>query len=315
MYRFTIPIRALIHRGAATGNVYIGTTHQMEIAPRSPVLLQRQLGLPAAVITALKMHGCRIVHDLDDLLWAIPDDNPNALSFTSEMLATMDGQLAAADVVTVSTEPLAEALRTRGYEPVVLPNVLDPLDWTVQPRRAVRSKPRIGWYGQRSVHRADLALIEALVRAVIDEADFVFLGDVPNELADLASRVRSFSAVPLPLFPAMLAALDLDLMLAPLAANAFNECKSNLRLLQAGMLGYPVVASDIEPHRALPVTRVAQTPAAWIAAVRDRVHDPGALRREGETLRRAVHAGFLVHDWVDRYLDGWGGRTAVPVHA
>jgi hypothetical protein len=306
MYRFTIPIRAIIDRGAATGNVYVGSAQALEVTPGSPLLLQRHMMLPPHIIALAKQHGCRLVHDFDDLLWAIPADNPNSANFTPELQAAMDVQLAAADAVTASTEPLAEALRLRGCHSVtVLPNALDRRDWTVQPKRAERAKPRIGWYGQRAVHIGDLALIDGLVRALVDEADFIFFGDVPSALADVAARVQTIAPVPLPFFAPMLAALDLDLMLAPLASNAFNECKSNLRLLQAGMLAYPVVGSNVEPHRTLPITRVANSPAAWLAAVRERIAQPAALRREGETLRAAVYAGYLIDDWADRYLETW----------
>jgi hypothetical protein len=314
MYRFTIPIRSLIETGMATGNVYVGTAHNLEITPNSPILLQRHLALPTPVVTTLKSKGCRIVQDLDDLLWSIPSDNPNAEVFSPAMLAALNCALESADVVTVSTQPLAEAVRKRGIDPFVIPNVLDVRDWTVQPRRAPRKRPRVGWYGQRLVHIADLTIIEHAVREMTEEADFVFLGDVPSGLADLRNRVECHPAVPLSLFPTMLAALDLDLMLAPLAQNEFNECKSNLRLLQAGMLGYPVVASDIEPHRTLPVTRVAGSGTAWVAAIRERLHDRSELRLEGESLRDAVHAHYLARDWAPRYLGIWTGDE-VPAHA
>lgn len=316
MYRFTIPIRAIVERGVATGNIYLGASQQLEVTPGSPLLLQRHITLPPHVIALAKQHGCRLVHDFDDLLWAIPADNPNAATFTPELLAAMDAQLAAADTVTASTEPLADALRRRGCDSVtVLPNALDPRDWTSQPQRAEREKPRIGWYGQQAVHIGDLALVDGLVRALIDDVDFVFFGDLPGTLADLAGRVQTVAAVPLPFFAPVLAALDLDLMLAPLASNEFNECKSNLRLLQAGMLAYPVVGSDVEPHRTLPITRVADAPAAWLAAVRERIAEPAALRREGEALRAAVHADYLIEDWAERYLEHWQLPAPTPVHA
>ncbi|MBK8533723.1 MAG: hypothetical protein IPL59_00575 [Candidatus Competibacteraceae bacterium] len=51
------------------------------------------------------------------------------------------------------------------------------------------------------------------------------------------------------LHPAALAALDLDPAVAPLEHHRFNRAKSNLRLLEYGVLGWPVVCTDILPYQ------------------------------------------------------------------
>jgi hypothetical protein len=313
--RFTIPIRALIERGAATGNVHLASDLNLGVTPFEPILIQRHLTLPPEALAVAKQSHCRLVHDLDDLLWSIPDDDPEAGVCGAPVLAAMDRQLARADVITVSTVPLAAALRARGFEPVCLPNVVEPRDWLAAPQRAQRTRLRIGWCPRRSLRSTELAVIEHVLRALSSEVDFVVLGDVPAPLAELLRCSECYVSVPPALFPALFAALDLDVVLEPLASNAFTECKSNLRLLQAGMLAYPVIASDVEPHRGLPVTLVSNAPAAWISAVRDRLHETTALRDEGERLRRAVHEEFLAADWVDRYLAAWTGASRVAVHA
>ena len=52
-------------------------------------------------------------------------------------------------------------------------------------------------------------------------------------------RQGSACGVPIERYPRALAALDLDLALAPVEQNLFNECKSNLRLLEYGACGFP----------------------------------------------------------------------------
>ncbi len=310
LYRFTIPLRALIELGTSTGNVSIGLAHIPQITPGSPLLLQGALTLPAAVVAAAKENNCRLVLDFDELPWSLSGDDRSASATSPALTTSLDRQIACADAITVSTEPLAQAMRERGYDPIVLPSLVDRRDWTVQPRRTERQRARIGWYSRRPMHAEDLTLTEQVVRALIDEVDFVFLGNVPAALSDIAERVEHYPPVPLALFPTLLASVDLDIMLAPLAHNAFNECNSNLPLLQAGMLGYPVIATDIDPYRTLPVTRLPNTPHAWVSAIRNRWEHPAALRREGETLRRAVHANFLVQAWTHRYLELWTGAGA-----
>jgi glycosyltransferase involved in cell wall biosynthesis len=103
-------------------------------------------------------------------------------------------------------------------------------------------------------------------------------------------------------YPLRLAELDLDLALAPLEINRFNECKSNLRLLEYGVLGIPVIATDIEPYRCgLPVTLIHNRSKSWIQAIRERISQHEELQKEGAALREAV-----LRDWtLDKTLPAW----------
>ena len=114
--------------------------------------------------------------------------------------------------------------------------------------------------------------------------------------------------MPFEQYPAKLASLDLDLAVAPLEVNRFNECKSNLRLLEYGILGWPVVCSDVLPYRGAPVTRVPNRPEAWLEAIRARIHDLDEAQKEGEALQRWVREGWMLEDhlgeWIEAYRFG-----------
>jgi hypothetical protein len=319
VYRFEIPLRAMIARswcsatiyGAAGGTFDYGAADGgFEFTAGDPLLTQRHIALDAPMVERLHANGCRLVHDIDDLLWAIPPDNPGSGELDAALLARMDTSLRLADLVTASTEPLAAALEARGIAAVIIPNLLDPVAWRSMPKCAERSRLRVGWYGQHSQHVEDLKIVETVVTALARDVDFVFYGDVPPGLPAQDAAFEHYPATPIELFPAMLAALDLDLLLSPLANNAFNECKSNLRLLQAGMLGYAVIATDIEPHRGLPVTLVGNTPAAWIRAIRERIGERAAVRVAGLELQRAVNERFTLDDrWAERIFTTWTRRA------
>lgn len=109
--------------------------------------------------------------------------------------------------------------------------------------------------------------------------------------------------MPFQTYPAKMAALNLDLAIAPLEINAFNESKSNLRLLEYGVMGWPVICSDIFPYQTneAPVCRVPNTAPAWVAAIRERIHDLDAAYREGDQLRRWVDRDY----WLEDHLDDW----------
>ena len=319
VYRFEIPLRAMIARswcsaalyGAAGGMFDYGAANEaFEFTADSPLLTQRHIALDAPTVEMLHANHCPFIHDIDDLLWAIPPDNPGAAELSEERLANMDASLRRADLVTTTTEPLAAALERRGIAAVIIPNLLDPVDWRVEPKRAERSRLRVGWYGQHGLHIEDLNLIENVVNALERDVDFVFYGDLPEGLKSRQAEFEHYPTTAMELFPAMLAMLDLDLLLSPLAKNEFNECKSNLRLLQAGMLGYAVIATDIEPHRTLPVTLVENTPAAWINAIRERIGEIAAVRTAGLALQSAVNERYTIDDtWAERIFTTWTRRA------
>ncbi|MDR2788239.1 MAG: hypothetical protein LBD06_07755 [Candidatus Accumulibacter sp.] len=111
--------------------------------------------------------------------------------------------------------------------------------------------------------------------------------------------VRDFAA-----YPAKLASLDLDLAVAPLEQHPFNEAKSNLRLLEYGALGWPVICTDIFPYRTddPPVTRLANETAQWIEAILERAAEPDALASEGDALRAWVQRHYLLENRLDDWL-------------
>lgn len=310
--RFIIPMRALVERGLCTADIgYVNVPGaRLSVSPGNVVLLQRNANMGQGMQAQLRGVGCRIIHDIDDLLWDIPPDNPAYRVMDAAAQAQMIGAMREADLVTTSTEPLRNELARLGIAATVLPNVLDPNEWAhLRIPRAPHPKPRVGWYGQVNVHVGDLAVINEVVRALIDQVQFVFFGDLPPNMADLAPRLEFVPQVALPFFPATLARLDLDLMLAPLAENRFNEAKSNLRLLYAGMLGYPVVASDVVAHRGLPAKLVPNAAPLWVEAIRERLADPGAAWREGAALHEAVLANFVTERWIGPYYQTWTGRV------
>jgi O-antigen biosynthesis protein len=153
-------------------------------------------------------------------------------------------------------------------------------------------------------HTGDLALIVEVVEALKDEVEWVFMGDIHPALKGVVRERHGF--VPIERYPEALAALDLDLALAPLESNSFNEAKSHLKLIEYGVLGYPVVCSDVTAYQGdFPVTRVPNSGKAWIAAIRERVCEPAALAASGDRLRDHVLAHWLLEDRGDQWMAAW----------
>lgn len=273
--------------------------------------IQRNCRLSDQMLAEAQHLGTRIVYDCDDLLWDIPVDNPNHGYFSPEFLQRMFGLMALADCVTVSTEPIQADLSKRGIESTVLHNCLVRQEWEdFKPRRRAGSRPRIGWAGQANVHKGDTAIFDTIMETLKDEVEWVFLGEAPRMVNCPGVISETFTMVDVAQYPKKLASLNLDLALSPLVPNRFNEAKSDIRILQYGILGYPVIGTDIFPHQHSPILRLPHEPQVWIKAIRERIHDLGALEREGALLRTWVMNHRLMEHVLPQYEKAWMGRDA-----
>ncbi|HEX8778420.1 MAG TPA: glycosyltransferase [Rhodanobacter sp.] len=308
-YRIRQPFHAMRREGLAEG--MIATMHLepvgMERYAPSAIVLQRQL-TDSQLET---MRGYRDfsrafkVYELDDYLPNLPLKSVHRDQMPRDVLKSLRKAVALTDRFVVSTAPLAEQFADMHRDIRVLPNRL-PVEWWggLTSRRRKGPRPRVGWAGGSS-HRGDLELIADVVREMAGEVEWVFFGMCPEKLRP---HVREHhDGVPIGQYPATLAALDLDLALAPLEDNLFNACKSNLRLLEYGACGFPVVCSDIVCYRdGLPVTRVRNRFKEWVDAIRMHVSDLDATAKMGDALRDAVRRDWmLTGDNLVAWRDAW----------
>ncbi|AGL83489.1 glycosyltransferase [Pseudomonas protegens] len=202
--------------------------------------------------------------------------------------------VACVDRLVVSTEALADALHGLHPDTRVIHSRLDQQGWGALPssQRCAGDKPRVGWAGA-DWQLANLQVIGEVVKALATEVDWVFMGACPEELLPYVKEVHR--GVEISLYPAALARLNLDLAVAPMQQSLLNECKSNLRLLEYGACGYPVICSDLACFRGdLPVTRVANHFQDWRAAIRMHLDDPQANARAGDALREVVRRDWML---------------------
>lgn len=243
------------------------------------------------------------VYELDDYLPNLPVKSAHREHMPKDILKTLRRALGQVDRFVVSTEPLAEAYGKLGLHPDirVMLNRLTPHWWNgLQSQRRVSRKPRVGWGGGIS-HTGDLELIADVVRELADEVEWVFFGMCPDKLRPYIHEFHT--GVPTEQYAAKLASLNLDLALAPLEHNLFNECKSNLRLLEYGACGFPVVATDIVCYRGdLPVTLVKNRFRDWIEAIRGHLAELDATARIGDELRQRVFSEWMLEG---ENLDSW----------
>ncbi|MDO8892021.1 MAG: glycosyltransferase [Sulfurimicrobium sp.] len=296
-HRIISPLRALGNaakvQGADTKH-YLSIPELARVSPDVLIFQHRQEGYQPGLIESYARNSKAFrVFEVDVLL--------------SDMQLYQDNGLAnilgLSDRIVVPTEYLAYEYRKFNAEIHVVPDYIERAKWSAfTPKRRQGLKPRVGWAGS-AIHERDLSIIADVVKALQDEVEWVFFGLCPEGARQL---VEYHGGVVNSAYPSKLASLNLDLALSPLEDIPLNHAESHLRLLEYGMLGYPVICTDITPYRgAYPVTRVKNRTRDWVEAIREHVSDLDELARRGDVLRDFVREKWMLEDNLDSWLKAW----------
>ena len=248
-----------------------------------------------------EMNNVLMVFSQDDLMFAVPPKSSCFKTGYKDIKKRLRTCLSLVDRLVVTSEPLADELSGFISDIRVVPNRLDANLWgALESRRDCGVKPRVGWAGAMQ-HHGDLEILANAVRETADEVDWIFMGMCPEFLRPYVKEVHEYVAFSA--YPETLAKLNLDLAVAPLERNRFNRSKSNLRILEYGAMGWPVIASDIEPYREAPVHLVNNQTRAWVNAIREHIHDLDTTWKAGDTLRKWVRKNYLLQQHLDDWLD------------
>lgn len=217
------------------------------IQPKVPVFMFNRIASHGLdFLFKLKEQGVKIVMDIDDHYQI----DPSHYLFQQFMRSGMTNQLIAniklADAVTVTTPLLASKIRHLNKNVIVVPNAL-PYD-TDQFTKSTdfTSKSPITWCGGAS-HYQDLKLIQNI--PVIDK--ITFCGYNPDDTEWIKIKLDHPKAIyqnQVGLDNYMRGYDGHKLAIAPLTDSVFNNCKSNLKVLEAGAKGIPIICSPVDPY-------------------------------------------------------------------
>jgi glycosyltransferase involved in cell wall biosynthesis len=313
-YRLIAPLTEYQRRG---GSATWGHDFTPEIRAEADVIIGQR---PCTDdVTKVWQHACRhgdalMVLDLDDDLWNIDPSSKRAhRTFTPAMLDNLRANIAAADVVTVSTEPLAEVVRPMNPNVRVVPNRIPA--WLLEHARPRCVAVTIGWAGSTS-HSMDWDNAGPQVGRFLARNRDV----LAHVIGSTYSSMRSWPAAQLRntgwlgSVDDYYRSIDFDIALAPLKPHTFNRSKSNLRLLELSALGIPTVASNVGPYadrslhgvRGFLVDRDHEWPKYLAILVND-----NDLRREMGANARGWAYGQTVEAHLDQWLEAWGLKTAI----
>ncbi|WP_409488666.1 glycosyltransferase [Pseudomonas promysalinigenes] len=312
-HRLTLPFNALYERGLIQGAVHgkwLDVPWLERFAPAAIIL--QGLTDPEHIQAMWRMKAFSKAFKVYDLGTYLPDarlQGPYARKSAEDMLALLRLGIESMDRLVVPTTFMAQVCEGFNTDIQVLEDRLAPEQWAgLQCQRRCDDKPRVGWVGAMS-EQDDLELIAEAIKILADEVHWVVLGSCPEHLRPFMHEVHA--SVPAERYADKLASLNLDLAVVPLQQSLLNRCKSNLRLLEHGVCGVPVICSDIEAHHGdLPIKRVAGQAAAWVDAIRIHISDLEAVAQLGDYLRQCVLQGWMLDEpALVRWRNGWLGSS------
>ncbi|NYS40496.1 glycosyltransferase family 4 protein [Pseudomonas syringae pv. actinidiae] len=147
-------------------------------------------------------------------------------------------------------------------------------------------------------HKEDFLLIEHLLFQFLYEhtnCQLSILGAA--QVSERILALPNVSNYPVLEYKAMLEFISRhDLMLVPLVDNIFNQAKSNVKFIESGSVGVPVLASAVgEFNSTIDHGRngfLANTPADWLETLENLVVNPDRIDHAGHHAKTLVNKSF-----------------------
>lgn len=252
--------------------------------------------------------GKKLIYEIDDDVFNVTVENWIAFRIYSDPVIqeAVRASAQAADLVTVTTEPLAEVMRQHNPNVAVIPNYVpdELVTWEPVWSDAVQAAREpgqvvIGWTGGAS-HAQDMAMVAPALRHVIDrheQADVHIIGtDFRQTIGRPATFTNWFPSDASLRYYRLLRAFDIGI--APLTGTIFDSSKSSIKILEYWSQGIPVLASDCEPYRDLVKDGVngylIRRKGDWGKRLAELVNDADARREMGRNGREMVAASHTM---------------------
>jgi len=223
--------------------------------------------------------------------------------------------LEVADIVTVTTQSLADVVREYNQNVFVMKNCLDMDNWGYPAIENTSDEIRFGWHGS-ATHREDLRMVKSAIMELLEKYPkmrFIYAGDGwlwRTGFFEKHPRTEYIESVQVEEWPARLRSLRLDIAIVPLINDKFNRGKSNLKWLENSIYKTPSVLSPVvysETVKDGVTGLIAKTPKDFIKLVSKLVDDKDLRKKIGENAFKEVKANYDIRDhykeWLDLYAE------------
>jgi glycosyltransferase involved in cell wall biosynthesis len=269
---------------------------------RSSVVVWQRVSTYRGLATIMGMrekYKKKMILEVDDDVLNVDSSNPGFYNINpdSDAYKVFKAQIKDSDGVIVSTETLKKAYEHFNKKVFVVPNAIDFKMWKKELKRGRKAHDKLRIFFQGGMqHIADLQLLMPVVPKILKKYDVEFhlMGCNPSFFK--IKGVVFHDAVPILDYPKKVIEINPDIIIAPLMDTHLNRARSNLRVLEAGVLGVSVVAqgSDKLPYFSI----IASSGGGLLATGADQwVKCLGELI-ESEVLR--VRLGSRLRDYVQK---------------
>jgi len=249
--------------------------------------------------------GKKIVIDYDDSFADLPEIKLKEFNLTSKEVTTnWIRYLGLADLITVSCDQLKDRVECFTDTPVkVLPNLI--LKWEYEEFKEYtpnRSEVRI-LYSCSDSHIEDFKFIAPVLKRIGESYSNVTIVSHGNlNFSYLCPKYKGKSLhvenSPYPSYYDVLREIQPNIFIAPLMPSIYNNCRSNLKYLQAALVKSVFVGTNLPPYRnvqhdktgLLPFTRIS-----WWWSLRRLIRNPELLSRIGKSAYKDLK-GYLLED-------------------
>lgn len=267
------------------------------------------------LLRTCRRRGTPVVYETDDLVFApelyhaigmldtLPGDEARRFR---ENLTRQARTFAQADCVLTTTEALAAQARQRGKPAFVHRNAAsEEMIRASQAAYTHRQRPRndeviLAYFSGSASHDRDFATITPVLHELLERYPHARLHAVgplwlAPELEQRTHQVQRHEFVPWQKLPGRIAQVDINL--APLELeNPFCQTKSEIKWMEAGLVGVPTVASATDAFRfAIRDGHdgfLATDPASWQRILSRLIEEPALRRAVGDAAYRKTHADY-----------------------
>ena len=256
-----------------------------DLAKFDIVHFHRRINKPDDTVKWIKKFqdaGVKVICDIDDYWMPFHGHPARQLAINANIPIQILSGIKAADCVSTTTEFFAKHIRKHNENVVIMPNAIDNSLPMWQPTPTQSDRVRVGWIGGSS-HELDLKILEGTFNKLLsdpevrDKIQIVMCGydtrGTMTEVNPVTGEERTRPIRPeesvwnrfediftahgkaqgdqyvrrntIPITQYGKHYNHLDICLAPLVHNTFNECKSELKLVETGMHSKCLIASDL----------------------------------------------------------------------
>ncbi|MCB1754091.1 MAG: hypothetical protein KDJ38_01130 [Gammaproteobacteria bacterium] len=264
VYRCFNPAAVLSKRQNVVAVIHSSESHLADMQPDIVICHRPRAGKELDTVFR-KFPQARMVADFDDLLFCRDtlDTHPASLSGRSSNSALLKsaGEYRQAagrfNEFTVSTQPLKEHIEKQfPHSTCHIVNNGWGEDWLsmaglIEARQKPRSRKKICYFAGTANHDQDLYQVSTQLREFLLEnpaIDLEIFGSIDlGKFKAVESQVIKGRSVPFYLFPSIIKQAWVSI--APLIDTPFNQCKSAIKFIEAGLFGVPLIATPTDDLR------------------------------------------------------------------